>query len=296
MLTVSVIIVNWNTGDLLKDCLSSIPAGMEDLPFEVIVVDNASQDGSAALVKENFHTVRLLMNTENKGFAHACNQGAELAGGEYLFFLNPDTILQAGSVKRLVEFAPTCSWLGAVGPRLIGRRGKIQNSVRNLPRMKDILVRDTMIKLISPSKGKARLVSSLPSDRPSRVEQVSGAAFLIPRFLWQKLGAMDERFFTFYEEVDLCRRIRDMGYEIYYLPIAEVIHTGGGGRHQDRARTFFHSVNSMLLYLKKYEPAYKLFCFKLIYKPLFLVQILFQVNDKAKRDFIKKWLIEFVKS
>ena len=295
MLMVSVIIVNWNTGDLLGDCLSSIPAGMGDLPFEVIVVDNASGDGSAALIKRDFGGVSLIVNTQNKGFARACNQGAAAARGEYLFFLNPDTILHSGSVKKLIEFARTCSWLGAVGPQLIGRRGKIQNSVRKLPRMKDFLIKDTMIKLIFPGGRKNRIVFTLPAARPSRVEQISGAAFLIPKALWHKFGAMDERFFMFYEEVDLCRRIRDMGYEIYYLPTAKVVHTGGGGRHQDRGRAFFHSVKSMFLYLEKYEPAPKLFCFQIIYKPLFLLQLLFQVRDKAKRDFIKKWLVEFIK-
>lgn len=258
MLTVSIVIVNWNTKEFLKDCLFSIPP---EIPHEVIVVDNASSDGSGDFIEKNFPDVRLIKNAANKGFAGACNQGADIARGKYLFFLNPDTILEKDSLGRLLEFVENRSWIGAVGPRLIGRDGRVQNSVRRFPTIRGIVLRK-----ILPFGRKERLVYRLPDSIPSSVDQVSGAAFLIKKDLWKDVGGMDERFFMFYEEVDLCRRLKDLGYNIYYLPTARIIHLGGGSRHKDRQAVKNHSIRSMYLYFQKYESPKRLFWLRLVYK------------------------------
>lgn len=295
MLTVSIVIVNWNTKDLLSDCILSIPEALANIPHEVIVVDNASGDGSRGFIEKRFPNIKLINNSVNKGFASACNQGALNACGRYIFFLNPDTTLEKDSLKKLIEFSEKQSWLGAAGPQLTGREGKIQNSVRRFPRPSDILIRDTVLKRIIPFGKKDKLANSLPKDIPSSVEQVSGAAFLIRRDLFRDIGGMDERFFMFYEEVDLCRRLKDLNYKNYYLPSARIIHKGGGSRKKDRSNVFYYSQKSMFRYLKKYEPPKRLFWFKVLYKPLFLFEILLGAGNQAKRDFLKKWLIDFIK-
>lgn len=247
----SIIIVNWNSKEFLKGCLSSIPG---DTSHEVIIVDNASSDGSCDFIEKNFPDVRLIRNNMNKGFAAGCNQGAGIARGRYLFFLNPDTIMEKDSIKKLIDFAETKEWLGAVGPRLIGRDGRAQNSVRRFPTISRALM-----------GRKERLVKQLSDKEPSSVEQVSGAAFLIKKDLWRDVGGMDERFFMFYEEVDLCRRLKDLGYNIYYLPAARIIHLGGGSRHKDSEAVKRYSRKSMILYFQKYESPKKLFWLRLLY-------------------------------
>lgn len=294
MLKVSVIIVNWNTKELLGSCLSSLKREMKSIPHEVIVVDNASVDDSVNFIKDNYRGVRLISNPFNKGFASACNQGASIATAEYLFFLNPDTIMLPETMEKLLNFYQSNTWIGAVGPQLIGRDNEPQNSVRRLPRLRDMLVGDTILKKIFPL-GKRRLIYKLSNEKASVVDQVSGAAFLIGKDLWNRFGGMDERFFMFYEEVDLCKRIADFGYYVYYLPTAQIIHLGGGSRHQDKSKVFYYSVKSKFLYLNKYNSSLKLFWFKWIYKPLFLMQLVTEGRSKAKREFLKKCLIEFIK-
>lgn len=294
---VSIIIVNWNTKDFLKDCLSSIQKGTGGLSYEVIVVDNSSSDDSIKFIEDNFPNIKLIMNSINTGFAGACNQGASSAMGEYLFFLNPDTILEEDSIKKLVEFTekPISARLGAVGPQLLNRDGTIQNSVRRFPNLKDFLVRDTILKKLLPLKGKDRLIYNLSSQTPSIVDQISGAAILIRKSIWKNIGGMDSRFFMFYEEVDMCRRLMDLGYKVYYLPTATIVHLCGGARHKDRSAVFYYSVRSMFLYLDKYESTGKLFLFKLIYKPLFLIELLTGIRNKTKRDFLRKCMVDFIK-
>lgn len=295
MLTVSIIIVNWNTKDFLNDCLLSIPSGAGGISYEILIVDNASTDDSINFIENNFPNVKLIKNYANTGFAAACNQGAGSAMGRYLFFLNPDTVLEKDSIKKMIDFAEKEGWVGAVGPQLIGRDGGVQNSVRAFPSLKSILTGDTFLKRLLPRGKKDRLFNKLSGELPSSVEQVSGAAFLVKKDLWRNIGGMDTKFFMFYEEVDLCRRLKNIGYNIYYLPTAKIIHLGGGSRHKDRSAVFYYSMRSVFLYIQKYYSLKMLFWFKLIYKPLFLAELITELNNKAKRDFLRKCLIDFIK-
>jgi GT2 family glycosyltransferase len=295
MKPVSIIIVNWNTKELLNDCILSVPAGAGDISFEIIVVDNASDDGSVKMLEENFPEVILIKNNKNIGFSAGCNQGAKRAEGKYLFFLNPDTILLNGSLQKLIEFSERKPWIGAAGPQMTGKDGKIQNSVRQFPRMRDFLIRDTFFKWIFPVGKKKKTIIRLSQKEPASVQQISGAAFLIRRDLWENIDGMDERFFMFYEEVDLCKRLKDLGYGIYYLPEAKIIHRGGGSRKKDKSTVFYYSIKSQFEYLRKHETSRKMFWFNIIYKPLFLIGIMMDITNKAKRDFLKKWLIDFTR-
>lgn len=290
MTAISIIIVNWNTKEFLKDCLDSIPEACSDNQYEVIIADNASSDDSSGFIKGRYTGIKLIENRENIGFAKACNQAAKMAVGRYLFFLNPDTILQKDSISKLLKFIENESRAGIAGPQLLKKNGGIENSVRKFPLMKDALVRDTILDKIIPQFKKPRLAQTLPLQKASAVDQVSGAALLIRGELWKKLDGMDERFFMFYEEVDLCRRIKEMGFSVFYLPAAKIIHLGGGSRHKDRGLVFYHSIKSKFLYFEKYYPGYMVLLFKCVYKPLFLLRTVLGL----KKDFVKRYLLKFL--
>lgn len=302
MIKISIIIVNWNTREFLKNCIESVPDACNGYDYEVIVVDNSSYDGSTEFIRTSYPDINLLANDTNLGFATACNQAAKVATGKYLFLLNPDTVLKKDAIKELVDFIENQSWVGAVGPQLLDGPGKITNSVRKFPTMTQALIRDTIIGKFIPWVKITRLIQILPMDKPSVVDNVSGGALLIKKELWKELGGMDERFFMFYEDVDLCKRIKEMGYNVFYLPAIKVIHLGGGSRHQDRSSAFYYSIKSRFLYFQKNYSRLTLILFKCIYKPLFVIDLGMDLISKfpnstkykVKKDFLKRWLWEFL--
>lgn len=239
----SIIIVNWNVSDLLQRCLSSIETYSLATPYEVIVIDNASQDGSEDMVRENFPTVNYIQNTENRGFATACNQGITIAQGEQILFLNPDTRLQEGSLSQLTSFLDTHPQAGLVAPQLIHDDGSIQPSVRTFP-----TIGTALRSFFHLPQKKDKSFSEL-----TEVQQPMGACLLVRRRVLGRIGFFDETFFLWFEEVDLCKRIYDAGYTIYYLPSAWVTHVGGTSFKQkktmDKQKIFY---NSFAYYLKKH--------------------------------------------
>jgi len=301
MIMVSVIIVTWNSKDFLIKCLNSISEGCANLAYEIIVVDNASVDNTTNFIRENYSEVKIIENDTNLGFAAACNQAAQISSGKYLFLLNPDTILSRNSVADLIHFIENKSWVGAVGPQLLDNPGQITNSVRWFPAMLQSLVKDTVLGKILFWVKPGRLMHLLPMDKASSVDHVSGGAMLIKKEVWKELNGMDERFFMFYEDVDLCKRIINLGYNIYYLPTVQIIHVGGGSRHQDRSSAFFYSIRSKFLYFEKYYPKFSII-FKSIYKPMFLLDLGFDLILKfpnktkynQKKEFFKKYVIKLL--
>ena len=302
MIAISIVIVNWNTKHFLKGCLDSIPASCGELSYEVVVVDNASTDGSVEFLQTKYPGVELIKNTTNKGYAKACNQGADKVSGKYIFILNPDTVLSDNCISKLYDFSEKESWVGIVGPQLLGRNGKVQNSVRRFPTLGRMLIKDTIIGFLWPWGRKERLVWKLPLDKPSSIEQVSGAAFLIKREIWNGMGGMDNEFFMFYEEVDLCRRVKETGYNIFYFPEAKISHLGGGSRHQVPTAVFYYSLRSMFIYFDKCRSKKAMILFRLIYKPLFItkfmINFIFLSSKKkgfeVKKDFFKTKLWDFL--
>jgi N-acetylglucosaminyl-diphospho-decaprenol L-rhamnosyltransferase len=218
---VSIVIVNWNGGELLARCLDSLrPRG--ELAAEVIVIDNASSDGSAALGTWPGGEIQLILNGENVGFARACNQGIRRGGGRYVLLLNPDARLVAGALEALVAFMDAHPEAGAAGPTLLNPDGSLQPSGGQLPGLRRLLA-------IHPLLVRALRV---PDDRLRRrdfghvaaVEEASGACLIVRRAAVDAVGLLDERFFLYYEDVDWCRRLGEHGWKIYYVPQARVVH------------------------------------------------------------------------
>jgi GT2 family glycosyltransferase len=225
----SICLVNWNTCAMLRECLGSICSTQEDLNLQIFVVDNASSDGSAEMVRTEFPDVHLIANDRNTGFACATNQGILLSGGRHIFLLNPDTIIFPGTLKRMVDFLDSNPDAGAVAARLYNSDRSLQYSVRRFPTLLTPFTENPTL-LNTPFIRSHTIRSRLMNwDHNSimEVEQPAGAAFMIKRAVIATLGTLDIRYHMFFEDVDLCHRIKWNGWKIYYLPQAEIIHHGG---------------------------------------------------------------------
>lgn len=251
----SIIIVSWNTKNLLQKCLESIYATSQVGNFEVFVVDNNSADGSAAMVSEKFPQVKLIASKENLGFAKANNLAIKEATGEYLLILNPDTELYPETLSGALAFMTAHPDAGAMGCKMVYPDGRNQPSVRRLPTIWPITLLLLKLPKIFPNLRaiKHYLAEDFDYSQTQVVEQIMGAFMLIHKKVIERVGAFDERFFTWFEEVDLCRRIVDAGYKIYYYPDIKIIHHGGQSFSQQKKLTnqkvFF---SSALKYFLKY--------------------------------------------
>ena len=262
----SIIIVSWNTRDLLAQCLASLPAAAGASTCEVIVADNASQDGSADLVRRDFPAARLLATGGNLGFARACNLGLAAATGRHLLLLNPDTVCPAGSLRALSQRIDRLPDAAAAGPRLIDGEGRPAACWGDFPAawhhwrgLWDPAQRWLPRRWREPGLG--RTAESLRYHRAAAdsatgavpVPYLKGACLLMTRAAFAQVGPLDERFFMYFEEADWCRRARDLGWRIYLCPDVTVQHLEGkaaGLVAPFSLRQFQHSYR---LYLAKHE-------------------------------------------
>jgi GT2 family glycosyltransferase len=251
----SICIVNWNTKADLEQALISVLEANPDLPVEVIVVDNASADGSAEMVQQRFPGVRLIRSAENLGFARGYNRAAAEATGRYLLLLNPDTITQSGAVRALVEFLDSHADAGAVGPRLLNRDGSLQYSCRRFPRPLAALFRNTPLGLLFPRNRYTReyLMTDWEHDAARPVDWISGAAMCLRREVWEQVGGFDEGFFMYAEDMDWCLRAHRAGWGIYYLPQAVVVHCIGRSSDQVPVRMVIQFHRSMARFYRKHH-------------------------------------------
>lgn len=218
----SIIIVNYNTRKLTLDCLFSLRKDKTIPTYEVILIDNASSDGSVKEFKKlKWRNLIIKVNKENLGFAKAVNQGIRIAKGDYVFLLNSDAMVKKGAIRKLIDFAKKNKDTGVVAPRLLNADGSIQPSCFNFPSVlrafkQYVLGFEGLLDKFYP-KGK----------KPVVVESVVGAAFLITPRALKEVGLFDERYFMYFEDIDYCRRIKKKNLKVYYLPEAEVIHLHG---------------------------------------------------------------------
>ena len=226
---VSVVIVSFNTRDLLRECLNSLLAECEGVSHEIFVVDNISRDGSADMVEQEFPNVRLIRSQVNLGFAAANNKAFPLAKGRYVVLLNSDAFLRPNALRKSIEYMDADPRIGLGGARLVGRDGAWQPSARLFPSLlNEVLTISGLSARFPHSRFFGRgdrtwADQNLPAD----VDWVPGAYSIIRASVLGQVGYFDENFFLYYEEVDLCRRIRNAGYIIRYWPDVEVIHLGG---------------------------------------------------------------------
>ncbi len=259
---VSIIIVNWNTLDMLAQCLASVYAHPPEGEFEVLVVDNASSDDSALMVRAQFSQVRLIQNTENVGFARANNQAIQESLGRYVLLLNPDTKILPGALQILIDFIEAHPEAGAIGPMILNPDFTLQSSCDPLP----TLWREFW-RLMHLDHFLARSVyreENWDTTIAHTVEVIQGNCMLIRREVLADIELLDEAFFMFTEEVDLCYRLLQAGLLIYWVPMARIIHYGGQSTRQAVREMFLELHHSKVLFFRKTRGKWGSWVYKLI--------------------------------
>jgi N-acetylglucosaminyl-diphospho-decaprenol L-rhamnosyltransferase len=250
----SVVIVNYRTDELLAECLESLGKAGQSLRLEVVVVDNGGTLAAGAF-RERFPTARLLANAENLGFARAANQGIGLARGRHVLCLNPDTIVHEGALAAMVGYLDAHPAVGAAGARLLESDGSLQYSCRRFPGYLTIFFgRYALLTRLLPGNAASRDYLYLDWDHRSvrEVDWVSGACLIVRREVLAAVGGFDEAYFLFVEDMDWCRRIRDAGWRIVYLPDAVVTHHIGASRGAVPAWIVWARHRGMWRYVQKH--------------------------------------------
>ncbi|HKD68681.1 MAG TPA: glycosyltransferase family 2 protein [Candidatus Binataceae bacterium] len=226
---VSVVIVSFNTRDLLRECIGTLYRQADGVSLETIVVDNASRDSSAEMIDAEFPEIKLIRSDINLGFAAANNRGFAVARGRYVVLLNSDAFPETDALRRSVEKMDRAPRVGLAGARLIGRDGSWQPSARTFPSvLNDFLALSGLAAKYAHSRFFGRFDRTwADQQQPAQVDWVPGAYSIIRRDLLEQIGYFDERFFLYYEEVDLCRRVKAAGYQVWYWPDVVVVHLGG---------------------------------------------------------------------
>jgi GT2 family glycosyltransferase len=251
----SVVIVNWNTRELLRCCLASLREALAPSPLRVqtIVVDNASADGSAAMTADQFPEVRLIANQENRNYAAGNNQGIAASSGAMILLLNSDTEIAASQLESLVRFLNEHPPAGAVAPALVYPDGRLQDSVRGFPTPRALTGEILgLARLLPDSAWAAYRARALPQDRPSPVDQPMTSALLVRRAALEQVGPFDEQFPLFFNDVDLCHRLKQAGWEIWYDPRVRVIHVGGASTRLVRPQAILLSHAGLCRYYRKH--------------------------------------------
>jgi len=221
----SIVIVSYNSCHFLKNCIPSIESSSLSKDTEVIVVDNASKDDTVGFLRANFPSVKIITNKANLGFGQANNIGAAAAKGEYLLFLNPDTVLNTGSLKDLVEFIDGHPAAGAVGPKLLYPDGSLQFSCRKDYTVRVILILRTFMKyFMSERAARENLMIDWDHASVKKVDWLLAACLIIRNDVFSKIGGYDTRYKLYFEDVDLCKRLIKAGYVNFYCPKSVVTH------------------------------------------------------------------------
>ncbi len=289
--TLSVIIVTYNSQHYIAECVTALRKALSGISAEIIVIDNSSHDAtvpmiqsSRTLIQKSRLTLRVVQNSENRGYTTATNQGLEAARGKFLLLLNPDVIVNNAVVNRLLEFLRKNEDVGIVAPQLRFADGTVQPSVRRFPGIRDILCEATgLSKLFPKSKRFNRWkMGDFDFHSASDVEQPQGAFLLTRINAVQKIGALDESLRMFFSDVDWCRRFIDNGWRIVFRPEVYAIHYKGASIYSHRVPMLIASHRDFARYLKKYAD------FRRVYRPFVEFFLLVLVWPRIAIFFLKK--------
>jgi hypothetical protein len=287
---VSIIIVNWNTKDLLRNCLKSVHDTIRGFNFEVIIVDNASKDGSVEMLKKEFPAVIIIENRQNCGFGVANNQAMQIMGGHYALLLNSDTVLTENAVQEMFSFMEKNTEAAMACGQLLNADGSKQNSIANFPNLFTLVTNTPLLEYLFPKR--------YPSKRydyrePIEVESGIGACLLVRKKAIDDVGMFDERYFFFFEETDLAYQMRNKGWRIYHVPNARIYHLQGQsiGRNV-RSRIEFY--RSRYQFFKKWKsgPHFVIVCVVIFLRLLvdwFLTSAANIATLGSVKDLRNKW-------
>ncbi len=289
MIDVSVIIVSWNTKDLLRKCLKSIYDETVKYTFEIIVVDNDSPDKSADMVAEEFPDVILIANKDNKGFAAGNNQAMVIAKGENLLLLNPDTVVIENAIDKMIDYVKTTKYQ-VVTCKLLNGDMTLQKSVNSFFSLLGSFVENRYIgeKLAKMNTKGNRFMSFWDHSEDREFDWAFGAVIFITREVYEKIGLLDEKFYIYAEEMDYFMRIRKAGYKAMFLSEVKIIHYGKSSSRQRRGAMFIQNYLSFYIYLKKHYSSFTYYAYRFrtfVYMEIWLFY--FSVKFSIKKIFGK---------
>jgi GT2 family glycosyltransferase len=251
MKLVAVCVVNYNTRELLRDCLHSV---VPEHPAEIVVVDNGSTDGSAEMMAELFPSIKFIQLRTNNGYGAAANHAIAHATADHIILLNSDTRLKQGAAQALSDYLAANECAAVVGPRMVYPDGSLQTSSFHFPTPLHIfLYLSSCYRFIGHAPLlRKRSLQTLPGSAARQVPWVLGAALIIHRRAFQAVGGFDESFFMYFEEVDLCYRLGQKGWQIHFAPVTEVVHVGGASTRQYRAEMNVQYFSSLARFYRKH--------------------------------------------
>lgn len=256
--SLDTIIVNWHSGDLLRECLHSLAnTNLDGLRLQrVVVVDNGSTDGSPERAEAHGLPLCFVRNTENRGFAAACNQGASGSRADFLLFLNPDTRVSRDSLTAPIGYLshPDHLAVGICGIQILDQGGHVARTCMRFPTPGRFLASMLGLSRLFPGRFPGYIMTDWAHDSPREVDTVIGAFFLVRRDLFESLGGFDERSFLYFEEVDFASRARQAGWQTGYVPEAHVYHRGSATWNRLDGHRLFHSARSRILYSRLHFP------------------------------------------
>lgn len=259
MKDISIIIVSWNTKEILRQCLRSVYEHTPELEIETIVVDNASSDGSAEMVLSDFPQVVLIENNDNRGFAAANNQGMSLATGRYFLLLNSDTIILKNAIEKCVDFADRNTDAAVVGCRVLNADRSLQPTCFMFPSILNMFLSASYLYKIFPQTrffGREKM-TWWQRDSVEEVDVVTGCFMLVRKAAIDQIGQLDEQFFMYAEETDWCYRFKKTGWKILFTPDAEIIHLGGQSSKKVREKMVIQLRLSILDFMKKHRSRFE---------------------------------------
>ena len=256
MMFLDIVIVNWNSGNQLKDCLKSIEKTRKDnfILNKIIIVDNASTDSSLEGIDKINLPIEIIRNPENHGFAKACNIGAEKTKGDFILFLNPDMLVFKDTFTNLFEYIYEHDKpeIGVYGIQLLDENGNIQRTCAKFPNVWNLVVRSLGLDTINSKFFKSYRLNNWNHQETRIVDQVIGAFFLVKRKLFEELDGFNERFFVYFEDLDFSRRAYDLGFKTIYVTEAKAYHKGGGTSEKAKGKRLFYDVQSRTIYAFKH--------------------------------------------
>jgi GT2 family glycosyltransferase len=279
MIDLSVVILSWNVRDLLRQCLLSVSSGGRPAATEIIVVDNASTDDSVEMVRAEFPDVRLIVNTTNRGYTGGNNDGIAAAAGRNVMILNPDTQVVGDALSTLVAYADVHPDVGVLGPQLLNSDGSVQSSRRRFPTLMTAFFESTWLQSIAPRGVLQRYyMQDQPDDKTQEVDWVTGACLLVRHEVIQQVGALDEGFFMYSEEMDWCRRIKQAGWKVVYLPQVQVVHHMGQSSDQVVAQRHIYFQASKVRYFRKHHGTLAAGVLRLVLLAMYLWQLMLEAT------------------
>jgi GT2 family glycosyltransferase len=300
-LDVSIIIVNWNTRSILRDCLRSVYERAGDIKFEVILIDNASSDGSAEMVRTEFPNATLIVNDSNRGYAGAMNQGMKIAAGRYFLLLNSDIIIRDRAIEKTLQYADSHPRAAVVGCQVLDDADVVQMTCFQFPTLTNLALRAFgLSRLLRNYKffGQESM-SWWKRDTEKLVEVVSGMFMFVRREAADKVGLMDEDYFFYSEDVDWCYRFSRAGWENIFWPGAQVVHLHGGGQSSEKVRmkSFVEQQKNILLFFRKHRGFLVCVLARLIMSMLFAVRWFGWIitvfgtsrNNPSRAVYVENW-------